>query len=598
MIGDIPAAATQSPRAPRRREERTLHAAAFTNGPNELFDFILPLWAGAALGLSATEVGILMAVEMALSVIARPIAGVLSDLFERRYVAATGAVLYAASAAGYALAQNAAAAYAAAAVGGVGGALLWVAVRAIISERLAEDSAVFPRLLASQETGSWVAFIAGMVLIGEIGFDGVFWACAGACLLAAALLLSAPRRQHPAAVRGGGAGGAPGTTGPQGAAAPEGAKGVAGSAIAGLGAVGRRLRPMLLAVVVTMTAEAAISLLLLMHLQREFDLEVIQVAYVFLPGAIAMSVAAERLHGYVVRFGRTRILVCASFASAAFAAGLAWAPNPVVIAALWILSGLAWAAVIPIQQAVIAEASGEHTGRGMGVYESANLLGALIGALTAGMLYDGADWTVACLSAAALILAGAVVVPRAVRSLGVADVPPPPPAPEAEAEAERAPEPETGPEPETASAPEARARPGTSPADGTAPPHPKGFLTKDSAAKNAAAKNAAAKNAAAKSAPAKEEPPRSREQLLRELGRHAVVFTVVQVLLMLVGLSWLRDLVTQDTVDVLLHGGGQESGFARVVEDGGKIWVFVLVGHALWTGAKCLAMAVGRGGRG
>ncbi|MFD9881155.1 MFS transporter [Streptomyces alboflavus] len=593
MIGDIPAAATKSPRAPRRREERTLHAAAFTNGPNELFDFILPLWAGAALGLSATEVGILMAVEMALSVIARPIAGVLSDLFERRYVAATGAVLYAASAAGYALAQNAAAAYAAAAVGGVGGALLWVAVRAIISERLAEDSAVFPRLLASQETGSWVAFVAGMVLIGEIGFDGVFWACVGACLLAAALLLSAPRRQDPAAVRGGGAGGAPGATGPQGAVASEGAKGAAGSAIAGLGAVGRRLRPMLLAVVVTMTAEAAISLLLLMHLQREFDLEVIQVAYVFLPGAIAMSVAAERLHGYVVRFGRTRILMCASFASAAFAAGLAWAPNPVVIAALWILSGLAWAAVIPIQQAVIAEASGEHTGRGMGVYESANLLGALIGALTAGMLYDGADWTVACLSAAALILAGAVVVPRAVRSLGVADVPPPPP-PAPEAEVERAvepehgpePEPEHGPGPETASAPEARATPGTSPADGAAP-----------RVKSSLAKDSAAKSAAAKSVPVKEEPPRSREQLLRELGRHAVVFTVVQVLLMLVGLSWLRDLVTQDTVDVLLHGGGQESGFARVVEDGGKIWVFVLVGHALWAGAKCLAMTVGRGGR-
>ncbi|WP_405651556.1 MFS transporter [Streptomyces sp. RK9] len=563
MIGDIPAAATKSPRAPRRREERTLHAAAFTNGPNELFDFILPLWAGAALGLSATEVGILMAVEMALSVIARPIAGVLSDLFERRYVAATGAVLYAASAAGYALAQNAAAAYAAAAVGGVGGALLWVAVRAIISERLAEDSAVFPRLLASQETGSWVAFVAGMVLIGEIGFDGVFWACAGACLLAAALLLSAPRRQDPAAVRGGGAGGAPGAAEPQGAVAPEGAKGAAGSAIAGLGAVGRRLRPMLLAVVVTMTAEAAISLLLLMHLQREFDLEVIQVAYVFLPGAIAMSVAAERLHGYVVRFGRTRILMCASFASAAFAAGLAWAPNPVVIAALWILSGLAWAAVIPIQQAVIAEASGEHTGRGMGVYESANLLGALIGALTAGMLYDGADWTVACLSAAALILVGAVVVPRAVRSLGVADVPPPPPAPEAEAE--RAPEPA---------------------------PRAKSSLAKDSAEKSTAEKSTAAKRA-----PAKEEPSRTREQLLRELGRHAVVFTVVQVLLMLVGLSWLRDLVTQDTLDVLLHGGGQESGFARVVEDGGKIWVFVMVGHALWAGAKCLAMAVGRGGR-
>ncbi|MER5302429.1 MFS transporter [Streptomyces lasiicapitis] len=542
MIGDLPAETTKSPAAPRRREQRTLYAAAFTNGPNELFDFILPLWAGAALGLSATEVGILMAVEMALSVIARPIAGVLADLFERRYVAATGAILYAASAAGYALAHDAPFAYAAAAVGGVGGALLWVAVRAIISERLAEDSAVFPRLLASQETGSWVAFVAGMVLIGEIGFDGVFWLCAGACLLAAALLLSSPRRQVPRTPRGTPAG------------EPGGEEVTAGSAIAGLGAVGRRLRPMLIAVVVTMAAEAAISLLLLMHLQREFDLEVIQVAYVFLPGAIAMSVAAERLHTYVVRFGRTRILMCASFASAAFAAGLAWAPNPVVIAALWILSGLAWAAVIPIQQAVIAEASGEHAGRGMGVYESANLLGALVGALAAGVLYDGADWTVACLSAVVLILAGSVVVPRAVRRLGVADVPPPPP------EREPDPDPEPDPEPDPAPLP----KPG---ADVT------------------------------KSTPVRDEPPKTRQQVLRELGRHAVVFAVAQVVLLLLGLSWLYDLATEDSVDVLLHGAGQESGFARVGEDGGKIWTFVLVVHALWAGAKCLATGLGRDGR-
>ncbi|WP_063803733.1 MFS transporter [Streptomyces silvensis] len=538
-----PEAATEKPSPSRRREERTLYAAAFTNGPNELFDFVLPLWAGAALGLTATEVGILMAVEMALSVIARPIAGVLADLFERRYVAATGAFLYAAAAAGYALAQNAASAYAAAAVGGVGGALLWVAVRAIISERLAEDSAVFPRLLASQETGSWVAFVAGMVLIGGIGFDGVFWACAGACLLAAVLLLSSPRGQK-----------APGP-GPGPAAA-----------VAGLGAVGRRLRPMLLAVVVTMAAEAAISLLLLMHLQREFDLEVVEVAYVFLPGAIAMSVAAERLHTYVVRFGRTRILMYASCASAAFAAGLAWAPHPAVIAALWILSGLAWAAVIPIQQAVIAEASGDHAGRGMGVYESANLLGALVGALAAGMLYDGADWTVACLGAAVLILAGAVIVPRAVRSLGVADVPPPPPEPRRDASGAQA-------------ASEKAVAGKAVPAKGELP-------------ENCPPKNGPPKDEASKNGSPEDEPPKSRQQILRELALHAAAYAVAQVVLLLLGLSWLHDLVAGDTADVLLHGGGQESGFTRVPEDGGKIWTFVLAGHALWAGAKCLALSL------
>lgn len=378
-----------------KRENHALWAATLANGPNELIDFVLPLWAGAAVGLSATQVGVLLAVEMALSVVVRPVAGVLADRWDRRFTAATGALLYALSCAGYAVAQDAAVAYAAAAVGGAGGALLWVAVRAIVSERLAEDSAVFPRLFSAQETGSWVAFVVGLSMIGSAGFERLFWACAAACAAAAVVLVAAPRREH----------------------AGEPATGL------GLRAVGKRLRPMLFAVVTTMAAEAAVGLLLLLHLQRGFDLEVVEVAWVFLPGAIAMSVAAEYLHRYVLRFGRRRVLVAASLASCVFAVSLAWAPTPPVIAGLWVLSGLAWAMVMPVQQAVIAEASAGQVGRGMGVYESACLVGALIGSLAAGVLYDGAHWWVACLAAAGMILAGAVVVPRAVRALGVPDVP-------------------------------------------------------------------------------------------------------------------------------------------------------------------------------
>lgn len=377
------------------REKRTLTAATLANGPTELIDFVLPLWAGAAIGLSATEVGLLMAVEMALSVVVRPLAGVLADRWERRHTAAVGALLYALSCAGYAMAESAPLAYGAAAVGGAGGALLWVAVRAIVSERLAEDTAVFPRLLAAQETGSWVAFVGGLAFVGAVGYAGLFWACAAACVTAAGFLLAAPRRSD-----------RPG-----------------GGAAAGLGAVGKRLRPMLFAVVMTMAAEAAVGLLLLLHLQRGFDLELQEIAFVFLPGAIAMSAAAEYLHRYVLRFGRRKVLVGASMASCAFAVGLAWAPNPYVIAGLWVLSGLAWAAVLPVQQAVITEAADGLVGRAMGVYEAACLVGALIGSLVAGALYDGAHWWVACVVAAGMILAGAVVVPRAVRRLGVPDVP-------------------------------------------------------------------------------------------------------------------------------------------------------------------------------
>ncbi|MFC6094583.1 MFS transporter [Saccharothrix lopnurensis] len=391
-------------------------AATLTNGPTELIDFVLPLWAGAAIGLRASEIGVLLAVEMALSVVVRPVAGVVADRWDRRSTAAAGALLYALSCAGYAVAQSAPVAYAAAAVGGAGGALLWVAVRAIVSERLAEDSAVFARLLSAQETGAWVAFVVGLSLIGPLGFGGLFWACSGACAIAAVCLLTAPRRP------GYGGTGTGTDMGTAAAAAETGTKAEAGTRI-GLRAVGKRLRPMLFAVVMTMAAEAAVGLLLLLHLQRGFGLEVVEVAWVFLPGAVAMSVAAGYLHRYVLRFGRRRVLVTASTASCAFAVSLAWAPTPHVIAGLWVLSGLAWAAVLPVQQAVIAEASAGQVGRGMGVYESACLVGALIGSLAAGVLYDGAHWWVACLVAAGMILAGAVVVPRAVRALGVPDVP-------------------------------------------------------------------------------------------------------------------------------------------------------------------------------
>ncbi|MBB5953931.1 MFS family permease [Saccharothrix tamanrassetensis] len=501
----------------RRRERQTLWAATLTNGPTELIDFVLPLWAGVALGLGATEVGVLMAVEMALSVVVRPIAGVLADRCERRYVAAVGALLYAVSCAGYALAGHVFVAYAAAAVGGAGGALLWVAVRAVVSERLAEDSAVFPRLLTAQETGSWVAFVGGMTLLGVIGFAGLFWACAVACLVAAGLLLSAPRR----GVRPG-----------------------EGLAAAGIGAVGRRLRPMLFAVAMTMAAESAVSLLLLLHLQRGFGLEVVQVAYVFLPGAIAMSVAAEYLHRYVVRFGRSRVLMAASSASCVFAVSLAWAPGPYVIAALWVLSGLAWAAVMPVQQAVIAEASGAQVGRGMGVYESACLVGGLIGSLVAGVLYDGANWPVACVVAGGMILAGAVVVPRAVRRLGVREFPPPPP----KAEEAVTSEPAGMTEPVVISKPVVVSEEQPRPASKT-------------------------------------KPLKSQARLLTDLGVHIGLFAVSQVVLAFFDLSWVRDLITRDFGTVVL-GRVERDGGGAFLYGAGRVWAVILIADLIWTTVK------------
>src|SRR5690606_23701348 len=262
---------------------------------------------------------------------------------------------------------------------------------------------------------------------------------------------------------------------------------------------------------------------------------VVEVAYVFLPGAIVMSVLPEYVHRLVVRYGRTRVLASASVASASFAASLAWAPNPVVIAGLWILSGAAWAAVMPVQEAAIAEASGERTGRGMGLYEAAALVGGAVGALAAGLLYDTSSWTTACLVAAVIILCGVVIMPRAVRVLGVQNFPPPPPT------APSQPEPE--PEPEPAS----------QPLDADA--------DDDDRAEQASGQ------------------PKSPRALLADLGAHALLFTVAQIVLLFLDLSWIQDLLTtDDPVRLLLSGGSADhEKVAGLVYGTGRIWLFVLL---------------------
>ncbi|MDI6105958.1 MFS transporter [Actinoplanes sp. NEAU-A12] len=401
------------------RERRALSAAVLLSGSGEVLDFLLPLFAGAALKASPTAVGALLAAEVAVSLLARPVTGALADRFERRTLAACGALLYALACTGYALTGSLPAAFAAAVVSGLGGALVWVPLRSLVGERLTEDSSVFARLVAAEETGGWAVFVPAVLAVGVLGYQHTFLALAACSLIAALILARAPRR--PAST--------PLTSTPPGSPrSPVGGSRMAGGRAAVRSSLVRRLSPMLAAVAATMVAESAIGVLLLLHLQREFGMEPLEIATVFFPGAIAMSVLPPYLHRWVLRYGRARMLAAASVASATFAAALAMAPNPPTIAICWIAAAAAWAVVLPVQQAVIAEASGPaELGRGLGWYESATLAGTLIGSLAAGVLYEAGSWPLACLVFTAVILSGAVCVPAAIRRLDVPGTPPPPP---------------------------------------------------------------------------------------------------------------------------------------------------------------------------
>ena len=390
-----------------RRERRTLDSATLTSGTEQVVDFVLPLFAGAVLGLSAWETGLLVAASDLVAFLVRPMAGVVVDRADRAMVAALGAGVLAVGCGLYALATGLPLALIAAVVTGGAGAFLWVAIRAIIGERLRADSSVFAKLVEAEETGGWLILVPAVVLLSVAGYRWVFVGIALCCLVAAGELFRSRR---------------------QDLSADDAALAGADLSSVSLRGLGRSLRPMLLVIVVTMTAEAAVSLLLILHLQRGFGLGAVEVAYVFLPGAIAMSALPTFLHRVVVRLGRRAMLMLGSLASALFALGLAFAPSPPWIAALWVLSAVAWSVVIPVQQAVVAEAAGRaHLGRGLSLYEAACLAGAFLGSLAAGLLYESGGLFLVCIVCAIVILSGAALIPAAVNRLGVANYPEPVP---------------------------------------------------------------------------------------------------------------------------------------------------------------------------
>ncbi|MFJ6478753.1 MFS transporter [Streptomyces sp. NPDC091682] len=386
-------AGTEAPADPAGR--RVLSAALFASAPAEVFDFLLPLWAGSTLGAGAFVVGMLIAFEAVLSLIVRPLAGELADRFDQRRVAAVGAGLYALSFAGYALADSLVVAFVAAGLGGAGGALFWVALRAWTGQRAqgGDGTSAYGRLLSAEGQGAFVGYLVAFSLLERGGYPLLFWLGSAACAVATGLLLRGPRQERARAATG---------------------------RRERWGAAERRLLPLMVVSAVTAAAEAGLWMLLLLRLQADLGLSPNEIALVFTPGFVVFVLLPAHAHHLTDRLGRTPAMVASFAAGALFAGGLAVVSTPPAVAVLWTVAAACFAAQIPVEQATVAAASGGRIGRAMGLYESARLAGVVVGPLVMGLLYEEAGWVAACAAAAATSVLGALVVPYAVRTLGLA----------------------------------------------------------------------------------------------------------------------------------------------------------------------------------
>lgn len=503
---------------------RVLTAAALGSAPMEVLDFLLPLWAGSQLKAEASAVGALIAVEAVLSLVVRPLAGELSDRLDPRRVGAAGAVLYALSFAGYALAGGLPAAFAAAALGGAGGALFWVALDTWTGRRAAGNgTAAYGRLLSVSGQGTFAGYLLAFPVLENGGYRPLFWLGCGACAVAAVLLAVPPPGTEP----GGPAAGLP----PEATGAADGAQ--------------RRLLPLMALAAVTAGAEAGLWMLLLLQLQGEYGLTPTQTALVFAPGFVVFVLLPEHAHRITDRVGRGRTITMAFLASALFAGGLAVISDPVPVAVLWTLVAACFAAQIPVEQATVAEAAAGRTGRAMGRYESARLIGVLTGPPLLGLVFESKGWVAACLTSAAIALTAAAAAPWAIRALRLPD------------------------RPKTAHAPEPPRR-----ADhGDHADHTE--AAEDHPEKNESAKDFPAKDLPAKDLPAKGLSPKEHARKeRRDWLTHTLVFTAAQLALWALEANWLVYRLRDQPIPEENRG---------VLMWAGRIWLTVWIIDTIWS---------------
>jgi MFS family permease len=151
---------------------------------------------------------------------------------------------------------------------------------------------------------------------------------------------------------------------------------------------------LLLVTAVTGASWAMVSPILMIFLQEKLDVGPVALANAYIPAALIWALLPSRLGKLADRFGRKPLMVL----GLAVAAGssflvpyLAGLGSLVGMAALWALQALCYAAGDPAEQALVADLTGgDQRGRAYGLYTLAAGLGATVGPLVGGWLYESA----------------------------------------------------------------------------------------------------------------------------------------------------------------------------------------------------------------
>jgi MFS family permease len=364
------------------------------------------------MGAGSLAIGGLFSAYAAIVVITQPLIGRWLDRLGRRPFLLAGLLSYAVSSTVFGLASGVGGLYLAQVAQGVGSGLTWLAALSVVSDLAPVDGRgrEYGRIEEAGFRGVLVGSLVGFALLrllqdGRItgeptlagGWRLLFLGYAAATLVATVIVWRKIPETH--CQRGNLAHKTP--------EAPEQERASEG----GVWRLPGQLWILMGIVVLTAVATALLGPVLMPYLFDNVSTSLLTLALAFLPAAIAGSVLPSRLGGISDRIGRRPPIV-----AALTVAGLAAAAVPLVrsiwpLAVLWVLEAAAFAAATPAEEALVIDlADSAHQGSALGHYTAAAAVGGVIGPLLGGWIYDRFGAGEAFITAALLLVLGAILI--------------------------------------------------------------------------------------------------------------------------------------------------------------------------------------------
>ncbi|MEM1435269.1 MAG: MFS transporter [Pseudomonadota bacterium] len=319
------------------------------------------------LGIDAVAIGGMYAVFTGTMLLVRPVVGYCLDRFGRRWFFSSAFVFYAAAMAVFSTSTDLFDFYLARFLQGIGASLMWVGARTMIADL--HDSTgrggAMGRLTATSVQGSMIGATYGFTLLGFMPLQQAWlWGFGGYAIAALlGLVWSLSRVQ-------------------------ETRSGVEGSRRGRMHWNGP-LRRALSIVFLSAFASALIEPIYLLFLKNKFALGTLPLAFAFLPAGLVFAIVPRYAGEWSDRFGRAPVIALGVTLAGLVSMALPFWPTIVLVAASYILFAVGWAMASPAEDALIADLAPDALrGTVIGAKEAAAGVGAAMGPLAGGYLYE------------------------------------------------------------------------------------------------------------------------------------------------------------------------------------------------------------------